>query len=470
MTSFPFRYGQFFTILPVASATALMVEFPSLAAAGQGDVLWTTQLDGKSNIQFLALAPDGTIYTNTRFATYAVDPKGQILWTSNAAPTDGVPHSISIGAEGTIYTGKGVVDDMYTVVVALNPDGSIKWQYIPPEHQFLTVGPNVGPDGNIYGLLEKWADNSNFAFSLNPNGILRWMTHGDLPVWATNEFVTTSDVEFGDDFMVAGHIKVDFTNPTLHAFSLDGQVLWGAASANPGTHTMPIVDPQNRTLCSWGQTGIQAISSEGNQQWFTLHPDGANLLQRPTVDSQGNIYVADFIGVDLWALNPDGSTRWVIPSTSEITSNIAVSPDDQFLIVAGNGGTDGPFWIRGYAAANGELLWQVDLPPLNVGDDLYWQFDTAYEPVFSDDSSIVYVTTSYAGENVSHSLLYAIQISDPQPIVGDISGDGVVDVTDLMNVINTWGACASCQICPSDLNGDCTVNVTDLLIVINNWG
>lgn len=51
----------------------------------------------------------------------------------------------------------------------------------------------------------------------------------------------------------------------------------------------------------------------------------------------------------------------------------------------------------------------------------------------------------------------------------DLSGE--VSVSDLLAVINGWGACnAPCPPCVSDLNYDCTVNAADLLAVIAAWG
>jgi hypothetical protein len=67
----------------------------------------------------------------------------------------------------------------------------------------------------------------------------------------------------------------------------------------------------------------------------------------------------------------------------------------------------------------------------------------------------------------------------PTTCVGDItpgpSGDGVVNVDDLLTVINAWGPCPPPpQDCPADVSplprGDGVVNVDDLLIVINAWG
>jgi hypothetical protein len=48
----------------------------------------------------------------------------------------------------------------------------------------------------------------------------------------------------------------------------------------------------------------------------------------------------------------------------------------------------------------------------------------------------------------------------------DINGDGYVNVTDLLVVIDQWGLTNS----PADVNFDGIVDVSDLLIVVGNWG
>ena len=50
---------------------------------------------------------------------------------------------------------------------------------------------------------------------------------------------------------------------------------------------------------------------------------------------------------------------------------------------------------------------------------------------------------------------------------GDVNGDGLVNVFDLLGVIVDWGACGSC---PPDVNHDGLVNAADLLMVITEWG
>ncbi len=60
----------------------------------------------------------------------------------------------------------------------------------------------------------------------------------------------------------------------------------------------------------------------------------------------------------------------------------------------------------------------------------------------------------------------------PPPCPADINGDHNVNVTDLLGIINGWGACPPpCpRYCSADINHDCNINVSDLLAVINAWG
>jgi len=50
----------------------------------------------------------------------------------------------------------------------------------------------------------------------------------------------------------------------------------------------------------------------------------------------------------------------------------------------------------------------------------------------------------------------------------DLSGDGVVNVTDLLSLIAAWGPCSGT--CDADLDNSGTVDVADLLTLIGDWG
>jgi hypothetical protein len=67
----------------------------------------------------------------------------------------------------------------------------------------------------------------------------------------------------------------------------------------------------------------------------------------------------------------------------------------------------------------------------------------------------------------SGSAVLFVQAEESGGSDGDVTGDGAVNVSDLLAIIGSWGGCSGC---PADLNGDGVVNVTDLLSVIGNWG
>jgi hypothetical protein len=50
----------------------------------------------------------------------------------------------------------------------------------------------------------------------------------------------------------------------------------------------------------------------------------------------------------------------------------------------------------------------------------------------------------------------------------DVDGDGYVGVTDILDIIGSWGACGTP--CPGDIDNDGFVNVSDLLEVVGSWG
>ena len=49
---------------------------------------------------------------------------------------------------------------------------------------------------------------------------------------------------------------------------------------------------------------------------------------------------------------------------------------------------------------------------------------------------------------------------------GDVTGDGIVNVEDILAIIAVWGS----NDAAADINDDGIVDVSDLLIVIANWG
>ena len=70
----------------------------------------------------------------------------------------------------------------------------------------------------------------------------------------------------------------------------------------------------------------------------------------------------------------------------------------------------------------------------------------------------------YSGWNIDD---VQIMTTSSSGISGDANCDGVVDVTDILEIVSYWGSCEG--VCAQDIVPDGTINVSDLLHVIGNW-
>ena len=68
-----------------------------------------------------------------------------------------------------------------------------------------------------------------------------------------------------------------------------------------------------------------------------------------------------------------------------------------------------------------------------------------------------------AGESAFN---FTVEVS----ILGDLNGDSVVGVLDLLELLAAWGDCPVKGECSADLNADGIVGIPDLLILLGNWG
>jgi hypothetical protein len=363
---------------------------------------WRFQTGRWMNRQFVEVGPDGRVYTADALGLYALSPDGTLIWFM---PGAGGAHAIDIGPDGTIYT--GVTDSEGPEIIrAINPDGSLRWEFVPPVPWDLISGPNVGPDGNIYGSQTFVSEGGLGFFSLDPQGNLRWTNPGDPPLDGTyGPDTTSSEIVFASDRLYSGAWFLRSGHPVTYALSLDGDQIWftGSSDLDALFHTFPRVDPQDRAVGMWGQTGIITIRPDGAFDWIRLHPR-PNLLQIPAIDSVGNIHTGDLIGVDLWSLTPEGETRWVGQNEDGGLINLGVSPDGAVIVASGSTGPDRS-WVSGYNARSGMLKWRLIL----FREGGWTQHSTNLYPAFSPDGRTAYVTTAFANVDVvEHGYLLAI--------------------------------------------------------------
>jgi len=63
----------------------------------------------------------------------------------------------------------------------------------------------------------------------------------------------------------------------------------------------------------------------------------------------------------------------------------------------------------------------------------------------------------------------AVRLGESCAIFGDLDGDGLVGLSDLLVMLSAWGVCRGSGACIADLDGDGVVGIADLLLLLAAW-
>jgi hypothetical protein len=270
--------------------------------------------------------------------------------------------------------------------------GAIKWVTSGDGVlQLVASSAALATDGTIYV-------GGNGLYAINPDGSQKW--------------------EFGNSVVSSPAVGADGTiysgdlSGKLNAINPDGSAKWsfGRGGCFPGDASMIISSPAvgadgtiyvgSACKAPFGagnfdsRGNFYAINPDGSQKWVL--PADFSVLSSPALGADGTIYEElDIGGVrGIYAINPDGSQKW---ASSVVGGSPAVGADGTIYTSAGGVGlefappspavvgSDGTIFIAGTGVTatnpDGTLKWVFTSAPsysvyaINPDGTLKWQFD-----------------------------------------------------------------------------------------------
>jgi outer membrane protein assembly factor BamB len=338
-----------------AAITCLLAWFP-VCAQQPGEILWTYQASGGITAS-PAIAPDGTIYIVVDMAgggsLYAIGPGGTNKWHAQTGSYYSTP---AVGSSGTVYVGSQTDGKLY----AITPTGTTNWIY--PSGAGINSSPAIALDGTIYfGSGERF-------YAVNSDGTKRW----DFP---TGQIQRASPSVASD-----GTIYIGTETNRLYALRPNGTQRWTFDMPNP-VETSPAIGADGTIYCTCqyyspvGARVLVAISPAGVERWR----QGAGWpFSYPVVSKDGTIYVVNYGTGNLLALDPaSGALEWQAGGDSNVYGDLPAVPAiaDNGLIYHGATGTDGRFYAIN---PNGTTNWVLNVTPEILGSPAVGPDGTVY--------------------------------------------------------------------------------------------
>lgn len=265
-----------------------------------------------------------------------------------------------------------------------------------------------------------------------------------------------------------------------------------SAEATDGTLiTSPFDAPNNlhESFSAFGNTTVHRDDFESDGGWFTETLDATdgwwqrgvpvgdfNWSYAPSADSDGS--------GQCWLTgnapgNSDvdgGSVRLTSPALPFLVDRVMIEYD-YFLRLTNENGND----RMAVEVTDGNGLWvEVVRHDEDAGFDWQTHSITPGEMLAAGlqptgTVQIRFTVSDLTPQSIVEAALDNVRVReldcDPDAVPGDVTGDGLVDVFDLIQLLTDWGACAQpCPpSCPADFTDDCQVDVFDLIIVLNSW-
>jgi hypothetical protein len=340
---------------------------------------------------------------------------------------------------------------------------------------------------------------------------------GTTPIWTYTfgaEYLSAPrrDVDVAADGSIVAAVGWDSTNGKSLVVILDGAsgaelntlsinaFVTGVELSDDGSRAMLTEGPTARIIETAGLTTLHSFAVSGAGGYHRLSRDGTVAAAggfnyaawREENGTWSQVYngteAQQWFGAGI-ALSGDGKYMF-LPSYNYATGyldltyrviDLEAGSEIARTTTSGSGGLQDT--IQGAQASSDGTVFAVASwgtqdnahPEVQVFDrdlNLIGSIDTPGSPFSIDmsrDGRFVVVGGKHIHANISGngSDTYAYDTGVEPTCPADLTGDGAVNVFDLLGLLEVWGPCPGC---PADLNGDDVVNVFDLLDLLDAWG
>jgi outer membrane protein assembly factor BamB len=395
---------------------------------GNNTLKWKYALiDGVVNASPI-IGPDGTIYICNCGVVFALNRDGSLKWRNDVHSGGSGGSTLAISSDDTIYA------PFYHSLYALNPDGTLKWEY--PSDTEIVSSPCIGINGIVY--IGSGLD----LLAIKPDGTLLWKYRvGEevrlSPAIGQDE---TIYVRGRENYFIA--LNSNGTEKwTINLGSTLSHTYMSPVIGHDGTiYTFGLMDDGNPSTTDVQATGLYAINPNGSLKWVfaDIRFNDETIRMTPSIGTDGTIYLTgSVIGewnlVVFYAISPSGILQWTFePPSGDHFSSSSPAIDANGVIYFGTWGN------HLYALnPNGTLKWEFESlnnidssPPISSDGTIYFGSWDGYLYAIGETT----VPVDLREAILTLRILSGIS-SDHIPSVADVNGDGKIGIEEAIYIL-----------------------------------
>ena len=432
-----------------------------------GTVYWTSSPGGRPAIGNFDSDPYPEIVVVGGDQVSLKEHDGTLKWGPVAMPPgggNGPPVVADIDGDGELEIGVGGHD----YYVAFETDGSIKWMADTRDYSSRAAGSSAF-DFDSDGSFEiVYSDEKYHHIFKGSDGTVLFKTPGSSGTLIEQPIIVDVDND--------GHVEIVFAvnnyaypgNTGIEVYGNDD--CWRAARCIWNQHTyhitninddatVPVVETNNwevfnnyraQSPHSFGGVDMTTVDIKPTSQDVCPGPFTVDVTVNPTESITGVQVDLSFdtslVSVDKVMegdlLGQGGASTFFIPGTIDNTAGTITGVAGAITTPGEAVTTQGVFATIRMTAKSVEGTSPLDLSNVIVGD-----INVDPIPIIVNDGTVT-VTTC----------------------IGDVNGDGTVNVLDMILIGQHWGETGTPGWIPEDVNRDGAINVLDMILIGQHWG